>query len=961
MQKQDRSVETGWKGIVRPSAVLGLVAFALVYWLATRLSFYFVVQPASLAGIWPASGIGLAALLLSERRHWGGLLGVIFAVNVISNLSSGNSLPVCAAFAFANTLEPALGAWVFTRWQRDRITFSHLRDVYGLVIVAVGVNAVTASIGALVPSLILGAPYGQSWLVWWIADGLGILLLTPLIVTWARGELILSPMALRRRTEIVAWLVLLCATGWYVFGTGSVSPHLAQRPYMLFPVLIWAALRYSPRVSANALVLICAIALGATAAGLGIFPLGGETLADRLVAVQAFFCVASIAMLLLAVSFTEGRQTEAAMRDANIQLAATLNALPDLLFEVDRDGIIYDFRAPHPELLYISPEQFMGKSMLDVLPIEAADTITRALAQAVETGHHFGTVYSLQVPQGLCWFELSIAVKGNLNSPDARFITLVRDITDRKQAEEKLSQSARDLNQAQQYSHVGSWVWKIKENKLEWSDEMFRIFGIDKETFTGDLASVISAAIHPDDRQAVEASNLSVIQKNKPIPLEYRIIRPDGTVRYVWAEAGELEVDESGKASILRGYVQDITERKKSEIALQEAQSRLIQSEKLAAIGKLVAGVAHELNNPLTSVVLFSQILQQRSLDEQMRSDLGKVVSESMRAAKIVRGLLDFARQRPVELKPLQVNSLLKENLDMLAYELSTCNIRYSLRLAPDLPLAMVDAHQMGQVFLNLITNAWQAIASVQSAGSLIISSEVGHSEFHGIKDISRPVIRIAFEDDGPGIPEALLSRVFDPFFSTKSEGQGTGLGLSICHGIVAGHGGHIWVENCPLGGARFVIELPVASPGLAGTEAADLIEVSQKAQTQVSVLIIDDEPALLEVLARALSGQGYQVTVENEGNAALARLQQQSYDLIVCDIRLPGMSGGEIYHRVKEFNLRLAQRMLFITGDVVSPATREFLEQTGVPYLSKPFDLEHLLFRLSQMLEQNNWDKENQ
>jgi signal transduction histidine kinase len=248
--------------------------------------------------------------------------------------------------------------------------------------------------------------------------------------------------------------------------------------------------------------------------------------------------------------------------------------------------------------------------------------------------------------------------------------------------------------------------------------------------------------------------------------------------------------------------------------AREEAQAQLVQSAKLAAVGSLVAGVAHELNNPLTSILSFAQLLQRSDLGEDARSDLDKILAEARRATRIVRGLLDFARQRPPERKPIQINEVVASALKLLAYELHMYNIESTTHFSPELPLTMADPHQLQQVFVNLIHNACQAMSAAHDRGHLTVVTELGASTFSSCQSGETSFIRIIVQDDGPGIPPDVLPRIFDPFFTTRPEGEGTGLGLSICHGIVSEHGGHIWAESEPgiPGGTTFFVELPLVS-----------------------------------------------------------------------------------------------------------------------------------------------------
>ncbi len=394
--------------------------------------------------------------------------------------------------------------------------------------------------------------------------------------------------------------------------------------------------------------------------------------------------------------------------------------------------------------------------------------------------------------------------------------------------------------------------------------------------------------------------------------------------------------------------------------ALRMAQARLVQSEKLAAIGELVAGVAHELNNPLTSVILYAHLIQQQTANVQTHQDMSRLIEEARRAANTVRGLLDFARQRPPERKLTQINEILTNTVDLLTYELRAHNIQYELHLSPDLPPAMIDPHQFQQVFINLINNAWQAMHTANNQGKLLITTKVGRPLFWEHSDQnynpSAQVLRISIADNGPGIPADLMSRIFDPFFTTKPEGVGTGLGLSICHGIVSEHEGHLWVESQVGKGATFFVELPLrltkeVSKSAPKTEAAP-VPPPETSTTAKRILLIDDENSVLEVTARILRKRGYQVDTANNGTAGLACLFKSHYDFILSDIRMPELSGPDFYRQVAAKDPHLAACIVFTTGDTVNSATRRFLEETGVPYLTKPFELDDLLACLQQVVQ---------
>jgi len=377
--------------------------------------------------------------------------------------------------------------------------------------------------------------------------------------------------------------------------------------------------------------------------------------------------------------------------------------------------------------------------------------------------------------------------------------------------------------------------------------------------------------------------------------------------------------------------------------ALQASQAKLIQSEKLAAIGKLVAGVAHELNNPLTAIIGIAQLLQSRQIGTDVEQDLDRLVSEAHRAGKIVRSLLDFSRQQRPERSPVIVDDVLDSTLKILAYELQSRNIESRISLAGNLPPTMADANQLQQVFVNLVSNAYEAMQEAGSGGILRVTSELVQERW----------IRVSVEDDGPGIPANLQDRIFDPFLTTKSPGKGTGLGLSVCHGIISEHGGQIWVESTEGKGARFYVQIPVVPAESKSSEHKHTNQLPLTDSTTSRILVVEDDQAVRAMLVRVLQQAGFPVTTSVDGADALEKIEVQKYELIICDIRMPRLDGIELYKRLQQQSSEAAERMLFITGDTISEQTIGFFKENRIPFLGKPFEIGELLDTVQRQIKQ--------
>jgi two-component system, NtrC family, sensor kinase len=376
---------------------------------------------------------------------------------------------------------------------------------------------------------------------------------------------------------------------------------------------------------------------------------------------------------------------------------------------------------------------------------------------------------------------------------------------------------------------------------------------------------------------------------------------------------------------------------------LKNTQAQLIQSEKLSAIGEFVAGVTHELNNPLTSLLGFSELLQQTKVDDRQKRFVDRIAHSARRCQKIVQSLLSFARQHAPERKVTNLNELVEAVIEIMIYEMRTSNIEVIKQLDPALPDVLVDSHQIQQVFLNLVNNARQAMEAHQDSGRLCVRTDAAGGR-----------ARVIFEDNGPGISEENLKKIFDPFFTTKEAGKGTGLGLSLSYGIISEHSGTIRVESKPGAGATFIVELPAYVAGtqtVKSSTPAGADSVLPRGDGR-RVLVIDDEEAILDFVSEVLSADGFKVDTARDGDAALQQLRAQHYDLALCDWKMPGMNGQGVFERLQHDDPGAARRLVFMTGDVINHQIEAFLKKHRKTCLPKPFSIAEFRGALSELAE---------
>ena len=353
------------------------------------------------------------------------------------------------------------------------------------------------------------------------------------------------------------------------------------------------------------------------------------------------------------------------------------------------------------------------------------------------------------------------------------------------------------------------------------------------------------------------------------------------------------------------------------------------EENRFSALGEIVAGVAHELNNPLTAILGYTQLLG--SLSEREREEAIRTIEEeAQRAARVVRNLLSFARQGARRAQAVNLELVLRRVVEVRRYSLEVDNIRLVTRLSPVGPV-LADEQQMEEVFLALLNNGHEVLRE-SGGGEISVSlTQLGNR------------VRVSIADDGTGVPEGLRRRIFEPFFTTRADGQG--MGLAAAYGIIQEHRGQIWVETAAEGGANFIVELPLApgatAPGRPPSGGSERI------------LVVDDEPPIRALVREVLGTAGYVVDLAANGLEALQLIEQGEYDLIVADLRMPEMGGAELYEEITRRWPELRPRVIFITGDMDGAASGRTLAQAEVRYIEKPFSTNSLLSTIRQALDE--------
>jgi two-component system NtrC family sensor kinase len=604
---------------------------------------------------------------------------------------------------------------------------------------------------------------------------------------------------------------------------------------------------------------------------------------------------------------------------ANAEQAAILDALSDGILTTDEtDRITYANRAA-AELFGRDRGALVGEQLINLFARDSRQTVQFGQSAARDG---LPQRYDAELAgRDECKVSISAAPFGDGGGSPGTVLAL-RDVTDMRRAHQELARSESRYRHLFEDASDAIMTFDSLGRFTSVNDAGERISGYTREELIGRFFGPLL----PLSELPRAVMEFRKALSGQPGQFESIVVRKDGERRHI-----TITYSCPQRSREVLCLIRDATDEK-------QLQQQLVQSEKMGAIGQLVSGVAHELNNPLASITAFAQLmLSDNNLTAEDRHATEVIASEARRAARIVHNLLTFARQHKAEKTYADINQVIENTLELRGYDLSVRGIQIERSYAEPAPSTMVDAYQLQQVILNLVTNAEQAMAGFERRHHrLTVRSARGTDTVH-----------IEIEDTGPGIPSDSLERIFNPFYTTKPVGHGTGLGLSISLGIISEHGGRIWAENVASGGAKFCIDLPLIASPAGGPTAIPATSVALP--DGLRLLVADDEAPIRESLSRLLERAGHLVTAVDGGAAALAAARDRAFDAILLDIRMPDISGMEVFEQWRTERPELASRVVFLTGDIVSADLQEFLAGTGQPFLAKPFELATVLQVLQQ------------
>ncbi len=431
--------------------------------------------------------------------------------------------------------------------------------------------------------------------------------------------------------------------------------------------------------------------------------------------------------------------------------------------------------------------------------------------------------------------------------------------------------------------------------------------------------------VSKDDRDGF----LGEVRRQRDVS-DYRLRLKKADGQPFWCSVSARLIQWGGE-DVIVSHSRDLTGQLSIEAELARQREQAFQNEKMSALGSLLAGVAHELNNPLSVVVGHAMMLADEAEDPGVLRQIGKIRDAAERCSKIVRTFLTMAREEPVRMEMTNIAEVIETAVEVARYGDSGSTVEIITAFGAHLPDVCADADQITQAIVNLILNAEQAIAASGQQGTVTVRADL---------DSKKNKLRIIVEDDGPGIPADIQARVFEPFFTTKGVGQGTGIGLAVCHRVVAAHGGTIELETLSPKGTRFRISLPVKQ-GPAVTVAQAL--PADEAKPSVRVLVIDDETEVADLNVEVLERGGYKAKAVYRAEDAFELLQSEDYDVVLSDLNMPDVDGRAVFDRIVAEFPHLLQSTGFVTGDTMGKASQKFLSEAKRPYLEKPVSPQEL------------------
>jgi two-component system cell cycle sensor histidine kinase/response regulator CckA len=645
---------------------------------------------------------------------------------------------------------------------------------------------------------------------------------------------------------------------------------------------------------------------------------------------------------------TERKHTEQALRESEERYRTIVNTASEGIMVLDAQQVITFCNESMAAILGYDRSDLLGRPVTEFMHKDDHEEHSRQIALSSTGAREQYERRFLRRDGSTAWFLATVVLRRGKDGVFQGVFGMFMDITERKQNEEAIRERDFWVRESQRVSRLGSYILDIPSGAWTSSEILDDIFGIDGQ-YDRSVQGWIDL-VHPDDRERMTQHFAGVLAEKKRFMADYRIVRRRDQKELWVSGLGELVFDENGQPVKMLGTIQDITERKRAEQQKEHLEQQLLQSQKIESVGRLAGGIAHDINNMLTPILGYAELLSyQIPADDSRREDLAEITGAANRVKDMTQQLLAFARKQTLDMRPLDANMVISRFGKMLRRTLRE-NILIKLSLAPSIGTVLADERQLEQVILNLAVNAQDAMPE---GGVLMISTKdvVLDASFVETRPGSFPgkhlLINVA--DTGMGMDGQTLARLFEPFFTTKESGRGTGLGLATVYGIIKQHKGYVEVQSELRQGATFSLYLPVTEDAVESVTTTEHAGLQRGAET---VLVVEDQEQVLRLVSLMLRESGYHVLAALSGREALEKAVSFAGEihLMISDVIMPDMNGKELFERIREIRKDIG--ILYMSGYPAEVISSQGMLDGGINFIRKPFRVHEFAMKVRQVLD---------
>ena len=782
--------------------IIGLWVFA-GYYLGCKIGFALTFQPHPVSVLWPPNSVLVAALLLTPPRSWWLVLLAALPAHLAAQLQSDVPPLMIMCWFVSNASEAVIGAGLTRYIIGGPMRFTSLRKVGIFCLCVVFIGPFLSSF--LDAAFVVWNHWGQDryWELIRIrlsSNAVSALIIVPLIITWVtHGGQPLRTASRSRYLEACVVFLGLLAVSYAVLYELRSGADLALL-FLPLPFLLWVAVRFGALGTSTAISMVGFLAIWSASHGHG--PFSGGTAEQSALSIEIFLIGLAIPLLFLAALIEERVTGENELRESESRFQIVADAAPVLIWMAGVDKLCTFFNKPWLQFTGRSMEQEFGNGWAEGVHQDDLERCLQVYTSAFDARQPFVMQYRLRRDDGeYRWLSDQGVPRYDAQGTFAGYIGSCVDVTDLMTKDEALRQSEERMRLAAAAVNLGIWEWHLATNEIWATNARRAVLGspsTGKVTFEDFMSQV-----HPDDRSRIRQTINDAVRDAKDYESEYRLVLPDGIERWM-STRGSIQFDSAGKPSRLLGISIDITARKQAELDAQRGRAELSHLSRVALMGEMSASIAHELNQPLSGI-LSNAAAGQRFIDRgdfdlrEARELLGDIISDGRRASDVVRGIRGMVKKEQLARRSVNLNEVVMDARRMTSSDalLHSCQVETSLD--PNLPVIDADPVQLQQVLLNLAINAFDAMRDTPASKRKVLIATQSNGD---------GTVRTSVRDYGVGISEEMQDRLFDPFFSTKTEGLG--MGLAIVRSIVESHGGTITAENADGGGTRFEFVLPV-------------------------------------------------------------------------------------------------------------------------------------------------------